>query len=77
MVKHREVSEGQQQLKSKRNPAMDAGFNAIKFLISKFIFLNLIPKLKSAQKVNIALARPLLMLPPPNQSTDSSGPSHW
>jgi hypothetical protein len=46
MVKDREVSEGQQQLKSKRNPAMDAGFNAIKFLILKFIFLNLIPKFK-------------------------------
>jgi hypothetical protein len=31
MVKDREVSEseGQQQLKSKRNPAMDAGFNTI------------------------------------------------
>ena len=67
-----------QQLKStKRIPAMDACFNAIKFLILKFIFLNLIPKFKSAQKVYIALARPLLMLPPPNQSTDSSGPPHW
>jgi hypothetical protein len=58
-------------------PHNHAGFNAIKFLILKFIFLNLIPKFKSAQKVNIALARPLLMLPPPNQSTDSSGPPHW
>jgi hypothetical protein len=56
---------------------MDAGFNAIKFLILKFIFLNLIPKFKLAQKVNIALTRPLLMLPPPNQSTDSSGQPHW
>ena len=62
--------------RSSNEGGIDAG-NAFELIFRNIeIFLNYIPKLKSAEKVNIDLVRPLLIVLPPNQSTESSGPPH-